>query len=42
LSSLRLPSPYDRLLLPVYVPSLLMAVSQEALTILLPCGDAAL
>jgi MFS family permease len=32
----RLPSPYDRLLLPVYVPSLLMAVSQEALTILLP------
>jgi MFS family permease len=31
-----LPSPYDRLLLPVYVPSLLMAVSQEALTILLP------
>jgi len=36
LTSLRLPSPYDRLLLPVYVPSLLMAVSQEALTILLP------
>jgi len=36
LISLRLPSPYDRLLLPVYVPSLLMAVSQEALTILLP------
>jgi MFS family permease len=33
---MRLPSPYDRLLLPVYVPSLLMAVSQEALTILLP------
>jgi MFS family permease len=33
---LRLPSPYDRLLLPVYGPSLLMAVSQEALTILLP------
>ena len=31
-----LPSPYDRLLLPVYMPSLLMAVSQEALTILLP------
>jgi MFS family permease len=31
-----LPSPYDRLLVPVYVPSLLMAVSQEALTILLP------
>ncbi len=36
MTSLRLPSPYDRLLLPVYVPSLLMAVSQEALTILLP------
>jgi MFS family permease len=33
---MRLPSPYDRLLLPVYVPSLMMAVSQEALTILLP------
>jgi MFS family permease len=33
---LRIPPPYDRLLLPVYVPSLLMAVSQEALTILLP------
>jgi MFS family permease len=33
---MRLPSPYDRLALPVYVPSLLMAVSQEALTILLP------
>ncbi len=33
---MRLPPPYDRLLLPVYVPSLLMAVSQEALTILLP------
>jgi MFS family permease len=33
---LRLSSPYDRLLLPVYGPSLLMAVSQEALTILLP------
>jgi MFS family permease len=32
----KLSSPYDRLLLPVYVPSLLMAVSQEALTILLP------
>jgi MFS family permease len=34
--TIRLPSPYDRLLAPVYVPSLLMAVSQEALTILLP------
>jgi MFS family permease len=33
---MRLPAPYDRLLLPVYVPSLLMAVSHEALTILLP------
>jgi len=31
-----LSSPYDRLLAPVYVPSLLMAVSQEALMILLP------
>jgi MFS family permease len=35
-TTMRLPSPYDRLLAPVYVPSLLMAVSQEALTILLP------
>src|SRR5262245_51580998 len=34
--AVRLPSPYDRLLVPVYLPSLLMAVSQEALTILLP------
>ena len=34
--TMRLQSPYDRLLAPVYVPSLLMAVSQEALTILLP------
>jgi len=33
---MQLPSPYDRLLLPVYLPSLLMAISQEALTILLP------
>lgn len=33
---MRLPPPYDRLLVPVYAPSLLMAVSQEALTILLP------
>jgi MFS family permease len=30
------PPPYDRLLWSVYAPSLLMAVSQEALTILLP------
>jgi MFS family permease len=35
-TTMRLPSPYDRLLLPVYAPTLLMAVSQEALTILLP------
>jgi MFS family permease len=33
---MKLPSPYAALLLPVYAPSLLMAVSQEALTILLP------
>lgn len=33
---MRLPAPYDRLLVPVYAPSLLMAVSQEALAILLP------
>jgi MFS family permease len=32
----RLASPYDRLLVPVYVPSFVMAVSQEALTVLLP------
>lgn len=33
---LRLPAPYGRMLAPVYVPSLLMAVSQEAAMILLP------
>lgn len=33
---MRLPSPYDRLVAPVYAPTLLMAVAQEALTILLP------
>jgi MFS family permease len=33
---MRFPSPYDRLVLPVYLPSLLMAVSLEAMTILLP------
>ena len=33
---MRLPPPYDRLWLPVYVPSLLMAISQMALLILLP------
>ena len=40
--AVRLPSPYDRLLLPVYLPSLLMAVNQEALTILLPLHVVAL
>lgn len=34
--SLRLPQPYGRMLAPVYAPSLLMAVSQEAAMILLP------
>ncbi|HEX7082219.1 MAG TPA: MFS transporter [Gammaproteobacteria bacterium] len=33
---MRLPPPYDRMLAPVYVPSLLMSVSQEAALILLP------
>ncbi|HEX6998235.1 MAG TPA: MFS transporter [Gammaproteobacteria bacterium] len=33
---MRLPAPYGRLLLPVYAPSVLMAMSQEALLILLP------
>jgi MFS family permease len=32
----RLASPYDRLLVPVYIPSFVMAISQEALTVLLP------
>jgi MFS family permease len=32
----RIPAPYNRLLVPVYVPSLLMAVSQDALLVLLP------
>ena len=32
----RLPEPYRRLLVPVYVPSFLMSVSQEALLVLLP------
>lgn len=31
-----MPSPYRRLFLPVYVPSFLMAVSQDALLVLLP------
>lgn len=33
---MRLPPPYDRLSLPVYLPSLLMSTSQMALLILLP------
>jgi MFS family permease len=33
---MKLRSPYDRLLAPVFLPSFVMAVSQEALTILLP------
>ncbi len=33
---MRLPSPYDRLVVPVYVPSLLMAVSNQAMILLLP------
>jgi MFS family permease len=33
---MRLPSPHDRILLPVYLPSLLMAISETALLILLP------
>ncbi len=33
---MRLPSPYDRLLVPIYVPSLLMAVSNQAMILLLP------
>lgn len=32
----RIPAPYNRLLAPVYLPSLLMAVSQDALLVLLP------
>jgi len=33
---MRLPSPYDRLLVPIYVPSFLMAVSNQAMILLLP------
>lgn len=33
---MQLPAPYDRLLMPVYLPSLIMATSQMALLILLP------
>lgn len=35
-SRFKLPEPYDRLLLPVYVPSLLISATQTALLILLP------
>lgn len=31
-----LPSPYDRLLIPIYVPSFLMAISNQAMVLLLP------
>ena len=33
---MRLPSPYDRLLIPIYVPSFLMAISNQAMILLLP------
>jgi MFS family permease len=33
---MRLPSPYDRLLIPIYLPSFLMAMSNQAMTLLLP------
>lgn len=33
---MRLPSPYDRLLIPIYLPSFLMALSNQAMTLLLP------
>ncbi len=33
---MRLPSPYDRLLIPIYVPSFLMAISNQAMLLLLP------
>ena len=33
---MRLPSPYDRLLIPIYVPSFLMAISNQAMMLLLP------
>ncbi len=33
---MRLPSPYDRLLIPIYVPSFLMAISNLAMLLLLP------
>jgi MFS family permease len=33
---MRLSAPYDRMLAPVYVPSFLMAISQQALLILMP------
>ncbi len=33
---MRLSSPYDRLLIPIYVPSFLMAISNQAMILLLP------
>ena len=33
---MRLPSPYDRLLIPIYIPSFLMAMSNQAMILLLP------
>ena len=33
---MRLPSPYDRLLIPIYVPSFLVAISNQAMMLLLP------
>jgi MFS family permease len=36
LNPMRIPPPYDRMLVPVYLPTFLMAASQEALLLLLP------
>jgi MFS family permease len=36
LMRLRLPPPYDRMWAPVYLPSFLMAISQQALAVLIP------
>lgn len=33
---MRLPAPYDRMLMPVYAPSIVLAISSEALLVLLP------
>lgn len=33
---MRLPPPYDRMLMPVYAPSIVLAISSEALLVLLP------